>query len=133
MSWDRFFDSSYLFYHKFWRQSFWIGETHPCFIQNFKSLKNRARCLKIFRLACFMLTYSKALATFCSSFILQSLIFIRVFSNTFVVDCVVFSSAVMTFYVLQAGDIENWLSMFLEKPTWFFFSNLTLVFWKHWH
>ena len=105
----------------------------PVLYQNFKPLKNRARCLKIFRLACFMLTYSKALATFCSSFILQSLIFIRGFSNTFVVDCVVFSSAVMTFYVLQAGDIENWLSMFLEKPTWFFFSNLTLVFWKRWH
>ena len=96
--------------------------------QNLKPLKNRARCLNIFKLLCFMLTCSKALAWFCSGFILQSLIFIWVFFNTLVVDCVVFSSAFMTLYVLIAGYIENWYSMLSEKPTWFFFSNLTLVF-----
>ena len=88
--------------------------------QNLKPLKNRARCLNIFKLLCFMLKCSKALAWFCSGFILQSLIFIWVFFNTLVVDCVFFSSAVMTLYILIAGHIENWYSMLSEKPTWFF-------------
>ena len=73
--------------------------------------------LNIFRLLYFMLTYSKALVWFCSSFNLQSLIFVRVFSNTLIVDCVISSQAVMVHYIYLSRHIENGLSMLLEMKS----------------
>ena len=110
-----------------------LGERIPVSHQNFKSLKNRARCLNIFRLLCFMLTYSKALAWFCSSFILQSLIFYwSIFQHFGCGLCHFFLSGYDT---LCLTNCSYWELIFYAsgKAHVNFFSNLALVFWKRWH
>ena len=47
-------------------------------------------------------------------------VFVRVFSKTLIVDCVIFHREIMTYYVYLARYIKNELSILPEIPTLFF-------------
>ena len=70
-----------------------------------------------------MLTYSEAIVHFWYRFNLQPSTSCMSVFQTLIVICVVFSHAVMVYYVWLAGYIKNGLYLLPEMPTRFFFSN----------